>query len=70
MAASLGIPKENIFIMSSGDVLEICDEQAKITGRVHTGTILVDGLGVGDVGAISCFATGSIWRKTVSSSWC
>ena len=52
VAASLGIPKENIFIMSSGDVLEICDEQAKITGRVHTGTILVDGLGVGDVGNI------------------
>ena len=52
VAASLGIPKENICIMSSGDVLEICDEQAKITGRVHTGTILVDGLGVGDVGNI------------------
>ena len=52
VAASLGIPKENIFIMSSGDVLEICDEQAKITGRVHTVTILVDGLGVGDVGNI------------------
>ena len=52
VAASLGIPKENIFIMSSGDVLEICVEQAKITGRVHTGTILVDGLGVGDVGNI------------------
>ena len=52
VAASLGIPKENIFIMSSGDVLEICDEQAKITGRVHTGTIMVDGLGVGDVGNI------------------
>jgi ribonuclease J len=52
VAASLGIPKENIFIMSSGDVMEICDEQAKITGRVHTGAILVDGLGVGDVGNI------------------
>ncbi|MGI6011978.1 MAG: ribonuclease J [Ruminococcus sp.] len=52
VAASLGIPKENIFIMSSGDVMEICDEQAKINGRVHTGAILVDGLGVGDVGNI------------------
>ena len=52
VAASLGIPKENIFIMSSGDVLELGDEQAKITGRVHTGAILVDGLGVGDVGNI------------------
>ncbi len=52
VAASLGIPKENIFILSSGDVLELSDEQAKTAGRVHTGAILVDGLGVGDVGNI------------------
>ena len=52
VAESLGIPKENIFIMSSGDVMEICDENAKIVGKVQTGAILVDGLGVGDVGNI------------------
>lgn len=50
IVADLGIPKENIFIITSGDVLEICDESAKVTGRVPTGAILVDGLGVGDVG--------------------
>ncbi len=48
----LGIDKENIFIMSSGDVLELDGEEAKITGKVPVGDILVDGLGVGDVGNI------------------
>lgn len=52
IAESLGIPKENIFIMYSGDVIELNDEKAEITGRIHTGAILVDGLGVGDVGNI------------------
>lgn len=52
IAASLGIPKENIFLLSSGDVLELCDESAKVVDHVHTGAILVDGLGVGDVGNI------------------
>lgn len=48
----LGIAKENIFILSSGDVLELDKEEAKITGKVPVGAILVDGLGVGDVGNI------------------
>ena len=48
----LGIPKENIFILSSGNVLELDDQSAEVTGMVHTGAILVDGLGVGDVGNI------------------
>lgn len=52
IAESLGIPKGNIFIMYSGDVIELNEEKAEITGRVHTGAILVDGLGVGDVGNI------------------
>lgn len=52
IAEGLGIDKENIFILSSGDVLEICDENAKVTGKVPVGTILVDGLGVGDVGNV------------------
>ncbi|MBR3154836.1 MAG: ribonuclease J [Lachnospiraceae bacterium] len=52
IARSLGIPSENIFILHSGDVLEIGENSAKIIGKVQTGTILVDGLGVGDVGNI------------------
>lgn len=48
----LGIPKENIFIMHSGDVLALDEKEAKIVDKVHTGAILVDGLGVGDVGNI------------------
>ncbi len=52
LAESLGIPKDHIFIMQSGDVLSIGKEDAKIVDKVHTGAILVDGLGVGDVGNI------------------
>ena len=52
IAQDLGIEKDNIFIMSSGDVLELDEESAKITDHVHTGAIYVDGLGVGDVGNI------------------
>ena len=48
----LGIDKEDIFILHSGDVLEISDEKAEVTGRVPVGAILVDGLGVGDVGNV------------------
>lgn len=52
IAEDLGIPKENIFILSSGNVLEMDQQSAQVTGSVHTGAILVDGLGVGDVGNI------------------
>lgn len=52
LAADLGIPKENIFIMKTGDVLSLDSESAKVTGKVETGGIMVDGLGVGDVGNI------------------
>ncbi len=52
IAESLGIDKENIFIVSSGDVLELSEEQAGVTGKVPVGGILVDGLGVGDVGNV------------------
>ena len=52
LAENLGIPKENIFIMRSGEVMEMDEESAAITGKVHTGAIMVDGLGVGDVGNI------------------
>lgn len=52
IASSLGIDKDDIFILRSGDVLELCDESAEVVDHVHTGGILVDGLGVGDVGNI------------------
>lgn len=48
----LGIEKENIFILHSGDVLELDNDSAAVTGRVPVGDIYVDGLGVGDVGNV------------------
>ncbi len=52
IAQSLGIAKENVFILKSGDVLELDSEEAKVVDHVQTGGILVDGIGVGDVGNI------------------
>ena len=49
---SMGIPKENVAIVSSGDVLEVSDQVFKVSGHVDAGGIYVDGLGVGDVGNI------------------
>ncbi len=52
LAESMGIPKENVIIMSSGDVVEIGEDGYAVTDHVHAGGILVDGLGIGDVGNI------------------
>ncbi len=52
IAQQLGIPKEQIFIMQSGNILELTEDRAEIVGQVHTGDIMVDGLGVGDVGNV------------------
>ncbi len=52
IAAQLGIAKENIFMLQSGDVLEMDDHKAVVNGKVPVGAILVDGLGVGDVGNV------------------
>ena len=52
IARNLGIPKNHIMIMQTGEVLEIDQNGAKINGTVKTGAILVDGLGVGDVGNV------------------
>ncbi len=52
LAEALGIPKERIFILSSGDVLELDMEGAEVVGKVPVGDIMVDGLGVGDVGNV------------------
>ena len=48
----LGYSNDNIFILKSGNILEMDENSASVTGSVHTGAILVDGLGVGDVGNI------------------
>ena len=51
-ARSMGIPKENIFKLENGKVLEMDKYGAEFTGQVQAGVILVDGLGVGDVGNV------------------
>ena len=51
-AMSVGIPEENIIIGANGRVIETDGYEMKIAGEVQSGNILVDGLGVGDVGAI------------------
>lgn len=52
LAESLGIDKKNIFVINSGDVLTLNQEEGKVTGKVQSGSLLIDGLGVGDVGNI------------------
>ena len=51
-AEEMGIPKENIFMMKNGRIIEMNQNEAKLAGAVPSGKILVDGLGVGDVGNI------------------
>lgn len=52
LAQSLGMPRENIVIGENGAVIELTRNSIGISGRVPAGKILVDGLGVGDVGNI------------------
>lgn len=50
IAKSLGMDKDDIFILSNGQILELDETSAKVNGEIHTGAVFVDGLGVGDVG--------------------
>ena len=52
LAIELGMRKDHVFLMGNGDVLELSESSAKINGAVTSGQVLVDGLGVGDVGNI------------------
>ena len=52
LAMDLGMEKDNVFILSTGDVLSLSEDSAKVTGKVQTGALFVDGIGVGDVGTI------------------
>ena len=52
LAMDLGMEKDKIFILSSGEILEMNMDSARVTGKVQTGAVFVDGIGVGDVGTI------------------
>jgi ribonuclease J len=52
LAMSLGMDEKNIFIMENGKILEVTRKTAKLNGNVQSGSIMVDGLGVGDVGDV------------------
>ena len=52
LAQSVGIPKENTFLLEDGDVLELSPQAGKKTGKVSSGNVYVDGLSVGDVGSV------------------
>ncbi len=52
LAQSVGIPKENIFTLEDGDILELNPQVGKITGKIASGNVYVDGLSVGDIGGV------------------
>jgi ribonuclease J len=52
IAEGVGIPRENIFVVESGQVLEFGPDWGRVNGRVAEGHVLVDGLGVGDIGSV------------------
>lgn len=52
LSMALGLPKENIFIGDVGSAVELTDEGIKVLENVHAGQVLVDGIGIGDVGSI------------------
>ncbi|MDM8518894.1 ribonuclease J [Anaerolineales bacterium HSG6] len=52
LGEEVGIPKENIFIIENGDVVEFDDEGGFLNETVDSGNILIDGLGIGDIGSI------------------
>ena len=52
LAQSVGIPKENIFVLEDGDILELNPQSSRITGKVASSNVYVDGLSVGDIGGV------------------
>lgn len=52
LAESVGIPKDNTFVLEDGDILELTAESAKKNGKVASGNVYVDGLSVGDIGGV------------------
>jgi ribonuclease J len=52
LAESVDIPKQNIFVLEDGDILELGPNGGKVTGKVSSGNVYVDGLSVGDIGSV------------------
>jgi len=52
LAESVGIPRDKIFVLEDGDILEINPQVGKIVGKVTSGNVYVDGLSVGDIGGV------------------
>ncbi|PIC81347.1 Zn-dependent hydrolase [Sporosarcina sp. P18a] len=52
LAQEVGLPKSRIFIADKGDIVEFKNEKLRMAGRVQAGNVLIDGIGVGDVGNI------------------
>jgi ribonuclease J len=52
LAQSVGIPEENIFVLEDGDILEVNRQSGKISGKITSGNVYVDGLSVGDIGSV------------------
>jgi len=52
LATSIGYPAERVFLLHSGDVLEMTAEEALVIGQVQAGRVMIDGLGVGDIGTV------------------
>ena len=52
IAEEMGLNKSNIFIIENGDILNLTKKSARVTGKVHSGKILIDGSGIGDVGNV------------------
>ena len=52
LAQSLGIPQSNAFVLEDGDILDLTPEGGRVVGRVGSGNVYVDGLGVGDIGSV------------------
>jgi ribonuclease J len=52
LAEAVGMPASNIFVLEDGDVLELGGNNARVTGKVGTGHVYVDGLSVGDIGGV------------------
>lgn len=50
IAHSMGVPKENTFILDTGDIFELTRDSGKIAGKAPSGRVLIDGMGIGDVG--------------------